>query len=60
MIKWLRQNRYKYYELGYQYFSDQPYDHPSQKEINISSFKRHFGGYTITRHRGIKRYKKSE
>ncbi len=60
MIKWLKQNRYKYYELGYQHFSDQSYDHPSQKEIDISKFKRHFGGYTITHHRGIKRYRKSE
>ncbi|MEE9379276.1 MAG: GNAT family N-acetyltransferase [Candidatus Lokiarchaeia archaeon] len=57
MIKWLKQNRYKYYELGYQHFSDQPFIHPSQKEINICKFKRHFGGYTITHHRGIKRYK---
>ena len=58
IIKWLKQNRYKYYELGTQYFSDQPYNHPSQKDINISLFKRHFGGCTITNHRGIKRYKK--
>ena len=60
MIKWLKQNRYKYYELGYQFFSDQPYNQPSQKEIDISLFKRHFGGYTTTHHRGKKRYKKSE
>ena len=58
MIKWLKQNRYSYYELGYQHFSDQTYDHPNQKDIDISLFKRHFGGYTITHHRGIKRYKK--
>ncbi len=58
MIKWLKQNRYKYYELGYQQFSDQPYDHPNQKDIDISLFKRHFGGYIITHYRGIKKYKK--
>ena len=58
MIKWLRYNRYKYYELGYQYFSPQPYSNPTQKEIEISLFKRHFGGYTLIHYRGIKRYKK--
>ena len=56
MIKWLRRNRYRYYELGIQQFSDQQYDHPSQKDLDISLFKRHFGGYTITFHRGRKRY----
>ncbi len=56
LIKWLKQNRYRYYELGYQYFSDQPFSHPNQKEIDISLFKRHFGGYTITHHRGLKKY----
>lgn len=60
MIKWLKRNRYKYYELGYQYFAPQSYNKPSQKEIDISLFKRHFGGYTITHYRGKKRYRKSE
>ena len=57
MIKWLKNNRYKYYELGLQYFSDQPYDHPLKKDIDISLFKRHFGGYTITVYRGLRKYK---
>lgn len=52
LIKWLKQNRYHFYELGYQHFSDQPFDHPSQKELDISLFKRHFGGFTITHYRG--------
>ena len=56
MIKWLLNNRYRYYELGYQYLSEQPYYHPTQKELNIGLFKRHFGGYLITYHRGLKRY----
>lgn len=59
LIKWLKYNRFKYYELGIQQFSDQIYDKPTQKYINISLFKRHFGGYTITYHRGLKRYKKN-
>ena len=56
MIRWLKKNRYKYYELGLQQFSDQPYDHPEEKDINISLFKRHFGGYTTTFYRGLKKY----
>ncbi len=56
MIKWLKKNRYKYFELGIQQFSDQPYNHPEEKDINISLFKRHFGGYTTTFYRGLKKY----
>ncbi len=56
MIKWLKQNRYRYYVLGIQYFSEQPYSHPTHKDIDISLFKRHFGGFTVTFHRGIKKY----
>ncbi len=56
MIKWLKGNRYKYYELGIQQFSAQNYDHPTEKDIQISLFKRHFGGKTITFHRGIKKF----
>ena len=56
LIKWLRNNRYKYFELGFQHFSKQPYDNPSQKEIDISLFKRHFGGNTITHYRGVKKF----
>ncbi len=56
MIKWLKKNRYKYYELGPQHYSNQPYDHPTEKDINISLFKRHFGGYPKTFYRGLKNY----
>ncbi len=56
IIKWLKRNRFRYYELGIQHFSDQPYNHPNKKDIDISLFKRHFGGYTITHYRGKKRY----
>ena len=54
IIKWLQKNRFKCYELGLQLFSDQPYSHPSQKEIDISLFKRHFGGYTVSYYMGKK------
>lgn len=58
MIKWLKQNRYDFFETGIQYYSNQPYDTPSEKDLQISLFKRHFGGFTITFHRGKKEYKK--
>ncbi len=58
MIKWLKHNRYDYFELGQQYFSNQPYSHPTQKEIDISLFKRHFGGFIVTHHKGLKKYMK--
>jgi len=57
IIKYLKVNRFKYYELGLQQFSNQPYDTPTEKDINISLFKRHFGGYTVTFHRGQKTFK---
>lgn len=58
IIKWLKFNRFRYYDLGIQFFSEQPYSHPTPKEIDISLFKRHFGGYTTSFYIGIKRFKK--
>jgi len=34
-----------HYEIGWQQFSAQPYDNPSEKDIAISFFKSLFGGY---------------
>lgn len=54
MIKYLKSHNVKYYELGWQQFSEQPYDKPSEKEISIASYKRGFGGYTVPLFRGVK------
>ena len=39
-----------------QYFGPQMFEHPSVKEINISKFKRGFGGAMRPLYRGIKFY----
>ena len=57
-IEWLKEHEFDYYELGWQYYSSQPYDFPSKKEIEISFFKRGFGGFTIPLFRGEKYYDK--
>ncbi|OGC22601.1 hypothetical protein A3J90_06980 [candidate division WOR-1 bacterium RIFOXYC2_FULL_37_10] len=57
-VKWLKNNGFVCYEIGLQQYSSQLYDNPNQKDIDISLFKRGFGGKTITVHRGIKYYDK--
>jgi len=55
-IEWLKEHGFQYYELGWQQYFPQPYDFPSKKEIEISFFKRGFGGLTIPLFRGEKYY----
>ena len=55
-IEWLKEHGFKYYELGWQKYGNQPYDLPSKKEIEISFFKRGFGGFTVPLFRGEKYY----
>lgn len=43
-------------EVGWQQFGAQLYDHPSHKDVNISLFKRGFGGEVVSLYRGIKYY----
>ena len=45
-------------EIKHHQFGQQVFDHPSSKDINLSFFKRGFGGEIITLYRGIKYYDK--
>jgi lipid II:glycine glycyltransferase (peptidoglycan interpeptide bridge formation enzyme) len=47
IIKWLHDNGYRYYEIGWQFFAPTPIFPASEKEIAISRFKRGFGGITV-------------
>lgn len=58
-IQYMAEKKYKFYELGWQQFGLQLYDMPSQKQINISEFKRGFGGFTVPWLRGEKFYDKN-
>ena len=63
LIQWLAINFYKNMglqrlELDNQYFGPQIFENPSDKEINISKFKRGFGGEMRPLYRGIKFYDK--
>lgn len=51
-ILWLKASGYKYYDMGLQYFGPQWAHVPSEKEMNISKYKRGFGGVTIPVHSG--------
>ncbi len=58
-IKHFKQINYKYFELGWQYYGNQLFDYPSEKEKLISYFKRGCGGSLYPLYRGIKYYDKS-
>lgn len=49
---WLKTSGCKYYDTGLQYFGPQWSHVPTEKEINISKYKRGFGGVTIPVHSG--------
>lgn len=57
-IEYLKEKKYDFYEIGWQYFNRTLADNPSQKEIDISSFKRGFGGQIVPLFRGEKYYDK--
>lgn len=50
----LKRRKISFYEVGEQVFGETHYDDPEQKLINISRFKRGFGGYTVPFFRGVK------
>jgi hypothetical protein len=52
IINFLKNEGATHYEIGWQQFSAQPYDCPSQKDISISFFKSLFGGYNSPLFRG--------
>lgn len=56
IIGWLKKRGYAFYEIGWQYFSPQPYCLASEKERSISAFKRYFGGQTVPLFSGEKFY----
>ena len=57
-IEYYKKRNFKLLEIGWQSFGKQIFDHPSQKYINLSFFKRGFGGEIRTLYRGIKYYDK--
>lgn len=56
IIRWLHERGCKYYELGCQQYGPLPYDFPSQKDMDISLFKRGFGGEPVPLYLGEKYY----
>lgn len=56
MIKSLKNRNVLYYDMGEQVFGKTHYNDPDFKEINISLYKRGFGGYMVPIFRGIKEY----
>lgn len=55
-IQWLKMNGYYCYEIGLQNYTRLPYNIVSQKEIDISTFKRGFGGLPLPYFVGEKYY----
>ena len=63
LMQWKAMEYYKdrdfnFMELDNQQFGHQVYDHPSEKDIMISLFKRGFGGKTYPLFRGVRYYNK--
>jgi len=54
----MNQKKYKFYELGWQYYSPTLSNFPTEKEIDIARFKRGFGGFTVPLFRAEKYYDK--
>ncbi len=57
-ILWMKQQGYKYYEIGMQHYGILPYDFPDKKNIDISHFKRGFGGFAVPQYIAEKYYSK--
>ena len=55
-IEYYNNREFDLLEIGWQHYSTQIFDHPSKKEIDVSLFKRGFGGKTYPLFRGIKYY----
>lgn len=59
-IKYLKDRGVKYLDVGIQYFGDTLNSFPSDKDKNISKFKRGFGGFIIPVFKGEKFYDNDE
>jgi hypothetical protein len=57
-IQWLKRHSVRKYEIGLQLYGSQPHAIVSEKESNISFFKRGFGGDAVPLWRGEKFYDK--
>ena len=57
-IKWMKEKGVIYYEIGFQKFFNELTEPSTDKEINISFYKKSFGGFTIPVFRGEKYYDK--
>lgn len=53
-IEYYKQRGIRFFETGVQQFGPQMFDYPRPKDINISFFKRGFGGKIIPFYRGIR------
>ncbi len=58
VMKYLKDKGVDYYEIGIQQYGNTISDFPSEKDINISEFKRRFGGVTVPLFTGEKFYSK--
>ena len=54
MIKYLKAHEIEFYEMGEQIFGKYEKGTEEEKLVNISTYKREFGGYTVPVFRGIK------
>lgn len=57
-IQYFKKIKYNYFDIGFQRFSNQILENTVKKLIDISFFKRGFGGKNIPVFRGIKYYQK--
>jgi len=46
-ILWMKKRGFSFYEIGLQQYGTLPYDFPDAKQLNISHFKKGFGGVTV-------------
>jgi len=58
-MKWMKKQDISFYEIGLQWYGFLPYDFPDHKKLNISHFKKGFGGFTVSLIRGEKYYDKN-
>ena len=54
IMNYLKDSGVEFYEIGVQYYGKTHYSIPNDKLIQISNFKRGFGGYTVPYWRGVK------
>lgn len=57
-IVWMKKQGFSLYEIGLQQFDLLPHNLPDVKQLNISHFKKGFGGYTVPMFVGEKYYSK--